>query len=44
MTHGWILNFIINAEWEKFFKDNPSYTIEQVMEYAQKLMTEIYGQ
>ena len=33
-----------NAEWKKFFKDNPSYTIEQVMEYAQKLMTEIYGQ
>ena len=33
-----------NAEWKKFFKDNPSYTVEQVMEYAQKLMTEIYGQ
>ena len=33
-----------NAEWEKFFKTNPSYTEEQVMEYEKKLMNEIYGQ
>jgi RHS repeat-associated protein len=33
-----------NAEWEKFFDTNPSYTEEQVMEYAKTLMNEIYGQ
>lgn len=26
-----------NEAWEKFFKANPTYTEEQVMEYAQKL-------
>ena len=33
-----------NAEWKKFFDTNPSYTEEQVMEYAKTLMNEIYGQ
>ena len=33
-----------NKAWEKFFIDNPSYTAEQVMEYATKLMNDIYGQ
>ncbi len=33
-----------NKAWEKFFIDNPSYTAEQVMEYATKLMNDIFGQ
>ena len=33
-----------NKAWEQFFIDNPSYTAEQVMEYATKLMNDIFGQ
>lgn len=32
-----------NAEWEAFFKDNPNYTSEQVLEEAKLLMLKIYG-
>ena len=33
-----------NKAWEQFFKENTSYTADQVMEHAKKLMNEIYGQ
>ena len=33
-----------NKAWEQFFKANTSYTVDQVMEHAKKLMNEIYGQ
>ena len=33
-----------NKAWEKFFEANSTYKEEEVMEYATKLMNEIYGQ
>ena len=33
-----------NKAWEQFFKANTSYTVDQVMDHAKKLMNEIYGQ
>ena len=33
-----------NEAWAKFFEANSTYTKEQVIEYATKLMYEIYGQ
>lgn len=43
-THHNKLSHKYNEAWKTFFDNNPSYTVEQVMEHAQALMNEIYGQ
>ena len=32
-----------NKKWETFFKNNPTYTEEQVMDYAKTIMNEMFG-